>query len=66
MKEIERLQKDGYDGIVSYNSDYDDSTPPSKRYNLKIIKDNIVYINRNNLTYCGAKTKFKRWVKKQI
>lgn len=64
MAEIESLYKNGYVGVILYNN-YDDSTPISRRYGLKIIKDNKIYIDRRNgLTLSGAKTQFERWVSK--
>ena len=64
MKEIERLESNGYIGIISYYTGYDDTTSPSKRYNLKILKDNKTHINSSGLTLTGAETRFYRWVNK--
>ena len=67
MREIERLYKNDYIGIISYNNAYNDSTPTSRGYGLKIIKDNKTYIDRRNgLTLSGAKTQFERWVSKWV
>lgn len=64
MKEIERFSKYGFTGIISYYTGYDDTTPASQRYNLKIIKDDKIYIDSNRNTLSGAKTRFERWVEK--
>lgn len=66
MKEIKRLQKNGYVGIISYYTGYDDTLPSSQRYNLKILKDNNIFINASRLTLTGAETKFERWIGKHI
>ncbi|MBQ8844746.1 MAG: hypothetical protein IJ008_01870 [Clostridia bacterium] len=60
-----KFYKNGYKDIVLFNNAYDDSTPTSRRYGLKIIKNNKIYINRKNgLTLSGAKTQFERWISK--
>ena len=64
MKEIEKLYTNGYTGIISYFDGFDDTLPPSKRYTLKIIKDNHTYKKCRGITYSHAKTEFNRWIKK--
>lgn len=66
MKEVETLTQNGYVGIITYDTSYDNTIPASRRYGLKIIKDNKIYIERRNgLTLSGAKTHFERWVVKK-
>ena len=59
------LQENGYTGKIEYYLGLDEFTPPSKRYNLKIVKDGKQYINRYGLTLNQAKSLFYKWTSKQ-
>ena len=59
---IEKFEYMGYIAELIYQPFFDDSTPRSRQYKLKIIKDNTVLIDRYNFTRDGAIAFFHRWV----
>lgn len=56
----------GFKIVIEYNTGYDESTPPSKRYKLSISEGEKVRINRYGLTLGGAKNYYKKWIDKKI
>lgn len=66
MSRIEKYEYKNYIAILEYQPFFDDSTPRSQQYNLKIEKDGKTFINRYRFTGSGAITFFHRWVDKKL
>ena len=62
---IERLELNGYIGLITYCPDLQGSQQKSKCYKLIVTKDGKEYRNVFGFTHNGAKTEFIRWVNKK-